>query len=64
MGWRAGWGGGQGGEAGRIGWRAGLDGWQYAVAGQVGAGWVGWLAGGQNGVDLRSKECSGVNIVT
>ena len=50
---------------------------QVGVAGQVGrpAGWGGWqqrqaagLEGGQawwdGGPDLRSKECSGVNIVT
>ena len=47
-GWRAGSGGGQGRVAGLVGWRAG--------------------AGGglddRRGMDLRSKECSGVNIFT
>ena len=48
VGWRAGWGGGPGRVAGRVGWRA---------------GWGGG-PGGRRGMDLRSKECSGVNIVT
>ena len=58
--WRqAGWGGRLGGVAGRVGWRAG---W---VAGRV--GWRAGSGGGpgdRRGMDLQSKECSGVNIVT
>ena len=59
--WRAVWGGGQGGMgrvrrvgggqgrvAGRVRWRAGSGGGQ----------------GDQRSMDLQSKECSGVNIVT
>ena len=58
---QAGWGGGQGGQ----GWRAGSGGGQGGVASRV--GWrVRWGGGpgGQRGVDLWSKECSLVNIVT
>ena len=65
VGWRAGWGGGPGRVAGRVGWRAGSGGGLGRVAGRVGwrAGWGGG-PGGRRGMDLRSKECSGVNIVT
>ena len=61
----AGWGGGQGGVAGRVGWRAWSGGRPGRVAGRVGrrAGWGGW-PGGQSRMDLQSKGCSGVNIVT
>ena len=60
-------------EAGRVGWRAGWDGGQGRVAGRVGQpvrsggrpwGVKGDGPGGRRGMDLRSKECSGVNIVT
>ena len=44
----AGSGGRQGRVAGRIGWQAGSGGWQ----------------GDWRGMDLQSKECSGMNIVT
>ena len=62
--------------AGEVGWRAGWGGWQGVMAGRVGggpgrvAGRVGWRAGSGGGpgdwrgMDLQSKECSGVNIVT
>ena len=40
--------GGQGQVAGRVRWLAGSGGWQ----------------GDQRGMDLQSKECSGVNILT
>ena len=59
MGWQAGWGGWPGG------WQAGSGSWQGQVAGRVR-----WLAGSGGGpgdqrrMDLLSKECSGVNIVT
>ena len=49
---------------------SGKAGRQGGVAGRVVAGQVGWLSGerggpgGRKGMDLRSKECSGVNIVT
>ena len=52
-------GGGQDRVAGRVGWRARWGGWQGGVAGRVGRR-AGWL----EGMDLLSKECSGVNIVT
>ena len=57
---KAGWQGGVAGcgEAGRVGRRAGQGGWSGQVAGRVGGGPGGW-----RGADLRSKECSGVNIV-
>ena len=62
--WRqAGWGGGPGGMAG--GWRAGSGGGPGLVAGRV--GWRAGSGGGpgdRRGMDLQSKECSGVNIVT
>ena len=59
MGWLAGWGGGPSWVAGRVGWRAG---W---VAGRVEwRAWSGGGPGGWRGMDLLSKECSGVNIVT
>ena len=51
---RAWWGGWPGGA----GWRAGRGG-GVGLAGQ-GGGWP----GGRRGMDLRSKECSGVDIVT
>ena len=69
----AGWGGGPGGVAGRVGWRAGSGGgpvWWLAgrVAGRVwlraGGGGTPGRPGGQRGMDLRSKEYSGVNVVT
>ena len=47
MGWRAGWGCRKGRVAGRVGRRA----------------WSGGWPGGRRRMDLRSKECSGVNIV-
>ena len=47
-GWQAGWGGGPCGMEGRVGWRAGSGG----------------RPGDRRGMDLLSKECSGVNIVT
>ena len=62
--------------AGWVGLRAGWDGWQggrlaWSGGGQGRvAGRVRWLAGSGGGpgdrrrMDLRSKECSGVNIVT
>ena len=65
VGWRAGWGGWQGQAAGRVLWRAGWGGGQGGVAGRL--GWRAWSGGGQGGrkgMDLRSKEYSGVNIVT
>ena len=49
----------QGGVAGRVGWRAGSGGGLVGEAGRVGGG-----PGGRRGMDLQSKECSGVNIVT
>ena len=55
MGWLAGWGGRQGGMAGRVR--------QGGEAGQALAGWEGW-PGGRRGVYLQSKEYSGANIVT
>ena len=62
--WRqAGWGGRLGGVAGRVGWRVG--GGPGRVAGRV--GWRAGSGGGpgdRRGMDLQSKECSGVNIVT
>ena len=68
---QAGWGGGQGGVAGSVWWRArwggGQDGMEGRVrwrAGSWGAGRGGGRAGGSEGMDLRSKEGSGVNIVT
>ena len=57
MGWLAGRGSGQGGMAGQMG------GWLGRVAGQI--WWLAESGGGpsdRRGVDLRSKECSGVNI--
>ena len=64
----------QGGVAGRVGWqalpgrvgrRAEWDGGQGLVAGWAGgmARWDG-RQGGRRRVDLWSKECSGVNILT
>ena len=53
------WGGGLGGVVGRVVWRAREGG----RAGRVGrlAGWDGGQpADGWRGMDLRSKECSGV----
>ena len=50
VGWRAGWGGGQGQVEVLVGWLAGGDS-------------LGWLAGGKRGMDLQSNECSRVNIV-
>ena len=44
-----------------MGWRAGSGGRQGLMAGRVGR-WAGWLEG-DSGMDLWSKECSGVNIV-
>ena len=64
MGWQAECGGGRGGVVGRVGWRAGWDGGQGLVAG--GVRWRAGSGGGPGdwrGMDLRSKECSGVNIV-
>ena len=67
VGWQARWGGGLGGVAGRVGWRA-LPGRMGGGPGRV-AGRVGWRAGSggrpgdRRGMDLRRKECSGVNIV-
>ena len=58
VGWLAGWGGWQGGMAGRVWWWAGSGGGQGRVAGRGGGG-----PGGRSGMDLQSKECSGVNIV-
>ena len=61
----AGWGGGSGGVAGRVGWQAKWGGGQGGVAGRVGRqARSGGGPGGWRGMDLRSKECSGVNIVT
>ena len=59
VGWLAGWGVGQGGMAGQsggrqVGWRA----WSGGGQGEGGR------QGGWRGMDLQSKECSGVNIVT
>ena len=51
VGWLAGWGGG------RVRWRA-----RSGVA--RGGERAGWLEGGWNPIDVRSKEYSGVNIVT
>ena len=54
-----------GGVAGRVGWLAGWDGRQGRVVGRV--RWLAGPGGGPDdrmGKDLRSKECSGVNIVT
>ena len=45
--------------AGRVGWWAGSGG----GPGGRRAGWGGG-PGGRRGMDLQSKECSGVNIVT
>ena len=59
VGWLAGWDGRQGG------WLAWSGGGQGLLA-----GWVRWLAGSggwprdRRGMDLLSKEFSGVNIVT
>ena len=53
MGCRAGW------VAGQVGWRA----WSGGGPGQGGAG-SGGGPGDWRGMDLQSKECSGVNIVT
>ena len=59
-----------------MGWQAGWGGWPVGMAGQMGggpgqvAGRIEWRAGSgggpgdRRGMDLRSKECSGVNIVT
>ena len=67
--WQARWGGGMGGwrawrDGWQDGWLAGSGGRQGRVAGRV--GWRAWSVGGPGdwrGMDLRSKECSGVNIV-
>ena len=45
--------------AGRVGSGIGSGGRQGWVVGRVGGG-----QGGRRGMDLRSKECSGLNIVT
>ena len=70
------WGRRQGGVVGWVGWLAGWDGWPGVwLAGSGGgqggvSGRVGWRAGSggglgdRRGMDLQSKECSGVNIVT
>ena len=65
---QAGWscgqgGGGQGEVAGRVGWRAWWDGGLGRVEGRVGLRGGGGGQGGRRGMDLQSKECSGVNIV-
>ena len=57
--WRAGWGGGPGGVAGRVRWGVGSGGWLGQVAGWRGGGGP----GGRGGMDILSKECSGVNTV-
>ena len=70
MWWRARRGGGLGGVA--VGWDGGPRGWLAGSCGGSGqvAGRVRWRAGSgggpgdRRGMDLRSKECSGVNIVT
>ena len=43
-----------------MGWLAGSGGGQGLVAGKRGGG----RPGGQRGMDLWGKECSGVNMVT
>ena len=48
-----------GGMAGLVGWRAWWGGWQVGLL-----AWLGDWQGGWRGVNLQSKECSGVNIVT
>ena len=50
---------GPGGVAGQVGPGGGPVGGGAGLAGQ-GGGWP----GGRRGMDLRSKECSGVDIVT
>ena len=55
----AGWGGGPGGEACRVGRLAAASGCWPGGGGRPG-GMEGLVGGG----DIRSKECSGVNIVT
>ena len=50
----------EGRVTGLVRWRVWLGGGQGRVAGRRGGGGQ----GGQRGMDLRSKECSGVNIVT
>ena len=60
VGSQAGCGGGQGGVEGWVGMSG-----RVQVAGQV--RWLAWSGGGPGylrGMDLQSKECSGVNIVT
>ena len=57
VGWQAGWDGRQGG------WQAGSGGWQGQVAGRVRGGVSGGRQRDWRGMDLWSKECSGVNIV-
>ena len=58
------------GVAGRVGWRARWDGGQDGWRAGSGGGQDGWRAGSgggqgdRRGMDLRSKECSGVNVVT
>ena len=76
VGSQAGCGGGQGGVAGWVGWRAGWDGWSggWRAGSGGGQGRVAGLVrlragsgggpGDRRGMDLQSKECSGVNIVT
>ena len=59
VGWQAWWGGGPGLVAGLVGWLARSGGWQGRVAGLFR-----WQPGGQRGVDLCNKECTGVNTVT
>ena len=65
-----GWGGELGWAVGRVRWLAVWRGWpggMQALEGQVGPGWLTGCdggPGGRRGMDLLSKECSGVNIVT
>ena len=55
-------------EAGKAVWEgrpAGWGGWQGGVKGGVGWGvGSGGGPGGRRGMDLKSNECSGLNIVT
>ena len=61
-------GGGPGGVAVRVGWLAGWGGgrvrWRARSGVARGGERAGWLEGGWNPIDVRSKEYSGVNIVT
>ena len=52
------------GETGLVG--LGQVGWLAGSGGRPGGGWAGWdgWPGDGRGVDLRSKECSGVKIIT